>query len=540
MQSAQKRRSSARGADVAPETPVAVLQHQAETCPDATAFVASGETWTYRRLAAEAERLASAMLARGIQAGDRVALHMANRPELAVAYHACFRIGAIATPLNIRLKTAELRPMLQRLRPALYVGQDQLYPQVAPIEPETLPADARFIVGGAVEDGRALSWASLITDAAEAGPIPRCPDPDAPAVLLATSGTTGQPKFVVYTPASLSFGIGAIENTGLDGEQVALLATPMVHAAGFASFLGCIRVGAPVVLLERFDPDAALDAIQARRCSWMVGLPFMYAELLRRQRERPREVGALRYCICTGDACPPGLQEEFAEVFGVPLRSVLASTETGWSLTYGLQPGPVSRTAPGTQVRLVDEAGAPVPRGEAGELLVRGPGVVGVGYWAGPGRIETAADGWFHTGDLLRQGNGNDLWFVARKKDLIVRGGSNIAPSEVERALLAHPAVRDAAVVGVPDPVLGQRVAALVQLASGAGEGAVLDDIVASASAQLADYKVPERLLAVGAIPRNAAGKIDRQAVLAMVPAGGAGAFTAAPNHVHRGGSYVP
>lgn len=542
MGTTQKRCSSARGADIMPETPVDALQRQAEACPDDTAFIAGEETWTYRRLASKSERLASAMLTRGIQAGDRVALHMANLPELAVAYYACFRIGAIAAPLNIRLKTAELRPMLQRLRPALYVGQDQLYPQVAPVEPEILPPGARFTVGASVGDGRAQPWTSLLaTAAAVDGPIPHSPGPDAPAVLLATSGTTGQPKFVAYTPASLSSSIGTIENIDLDGEQVALLATPMVHAAGFATFLGCIRVGAPIVLLDRFDPDAALDAIEARRCTWMLGLPFMYVELMRRQRARSREIGALRHCISTGDTCPPDLQEAFAEAFGVPLRSVLASTEMGWSLTYGLQPGPVSRIAPGTQVRLVDNAGAPVPRGEVGELLVRGPGLVGVGYWAGPGRVEAALeDGWFRTGDLLRQGDGDDLWFVARKKDLIVRGGSNIAPVEVERVLTAHPAVRDAAVVGVPDPVLGQRVAALVQLADDVESGAVLESVRAAASTQLADYKVPERLLAVDAIPRNAAGKTDRAAVLAMVPGSEANAFSAIANDPMRRDHDVP
>jgi len=159
----------------------------------------------------------------------------------------------------------------------------------------------------------------------------------------------------------------------------------------------------------------------------------------------------------------------------------------------------------------VDDEGRDVPRGEVGEFLVRGP-YVAVGYWVRLDRIDDATrDGWYHSGDLMRQGEGDELWFVGRKKDIIIRGGSNIAPAEVERVLLSHPLVRDAAVFGVPDPVLGQRVAAVVQLSSGAGDAA-LGATLSDTKQQLAEYKAPERLFAVGAVPRNTLGKVDRRA----------------------------
>jgi long-chain acyl-CoA synthetase len=158
----------------------------------------------------------------------------------------------------------------------------------------------------------------------------------------------------------------------------------------------------------------------------------------------------------------------------------------------------------------------PVPRGEVGELVVRGPHVT-LGYWAGPGLIADAPEeGWFHTGDLMRQDEKGDLWFVARKKQLIIRGGSNISPVEIERVLMAHPAVGDAAVVGVADPDLGQRVAGFVQLADGA-QSVDLNEILAFATERLADYKVPETLEIVDKIPRNTLGKIDRQLLLTMI-----------------------
>jgi acyl-CoA synthetase (AMP-forming)/AMP-acid ligase II len=434
-------------------------------------------------------------------------------PELAVAYYACFRIGAIACPLNIRFRTAELLPLLHQLRPALYLGQAQLYPQIAPARPDILASNARFIVGGASEKSGAQPWEDLFIDIADRS-VPHDSDVDMPAVLLTTSGTTGQPKFVAHTSATLSAIADSFLHLGLDEEQIAINAVPMMHVGGLATFLGCVRFGMPMILFERFDPDALLDAIEPHQCSWLIGVPLMYAAIVEGQRMRPRRGDTMRFCLVAGDVCSPQLQQEFPNVFGVPLRSFWGSTETFGTFTFGLQPGPVSRPAPGTLFRLVDEKGEPVPRGEVGELLVRGPSVT-VGYWSGPGQIDAPSGGWFHTGDLMREGETHDLWFVSRKKDLIIRGGSNISPIEVERVLMAHPAVCDAAVIGFPDAILGQRVVGLVRLANNSGKS-VLNDILADTRARLADYKVPEWLEVVNEIPRNALGKIERKSLLAM------------------------
>jgi long-chain acyl-CoA synthetase len=291
----------------------------------------------------------------------------------------------------------------------------------------------------------------------------------------------------------------------------------MVHASGLAVLLCWMRLGLQMILFERFDADAVLDGIEAYQCNWLLGLPFMYAALLERQWTQPRKVDSLRCCLTGGDVCPPQVQQEFPYAFGVPLRSIWAATEAMiGSLTFGLQFGPVARAVPGAQIRLVDGVGVSVTRGEVGELWVRGPNVT-PGYWAGPGRIEDPTfSGWFPTGDLMRQGEGDDLWFVSRKKDLIIRGGSNISPVEVERVLKNHPAVLDAAVFGVPDAVLGERVAGLVQLTENASPTA-REDILASAKVALADYKVPERLEVVSEIPRNGLGKIDRRSLRATM-----------------------
>jgi long-chain acyl-CoA synthetase len=489
-------------------TPLEALHHQAVNNPDGVAFIYGHDRWTYARLADQAARVARGFVDRGLRKGDRIVLHMPNRPEMAVALYACLQVGAIAVPMNIRFKTAELAPLLRRLRPALYIGHESLSDVVLAIDTSILPLDRRFVVGTARAARYEQPWETL---PGKAGAVSPASDRHSPALLIGTSGTTGVSKFVTHTSATLAATMELTGNWGLRENRKALLIMPMVHASGLFIFMSCIRFGVSMVMFERFEPDAALDAIETHRCDWLACLPFMCDALLKSQAGRPRDVDSLRFCGTGGDACPPQFQIDFPRVFGKMLVNIWATTEALGSLTYVLEPGPVSRVAEGAETRVADDAGAPVPAGEVGELLVRGPHVC-IGYWAGPDAIESAVadDGWYRTGDLMRQDEKGNLWFVSRKKDLIVRGGSNISPVEVERVLAVHPAVADAIVVGVPDDVLGQRVAAFVQLKDGAAP-AVVNDILKAARSQLADYKVPELLEAIAAIPRNAQGKADRR-----------------------------
>ncbi len=492
-------------------TPMNALFHRATMRPNGTAFIYDEVVWTYHDLLTDAEHLSRAFLAHGVRQGDRVVLHMSNRPEMAVALYACFRVGAIACPANLRFKTPELREIFQRLQPALYLGDERHHSHVETIEPEILPREKRFVTGPSGAYKGSMPWSKLVIDGVSTGPMPPEPNKDTPAILLTTSGTTGQPKFVTHTPATLSAIAESFTHHDLDAAQTVLNSCPMVHATGLFTFLASMNFGAAMVLVERFDPDAVLDQIELHGCTWMLGLPFMHDALLERQRKRPRKVSSLRHCRCGGDVCPIQLQVQFEATFGAPLCNVWGATEVVGALRVGLAPGPVTRSAPGAQIRLVDDEGREVPRGEVGEFHVRGP-YVAVGYWVRPDRIDAATrDGWYHSGDLMRQGAGDELWFVGRKKDIIIRGGSNISPVEVEQVLLSHPLVQDAGVFGVLDPVLGQRVGAVVRLASGVGNAA-LGDILRDSRQKLADYKVPERLLAVDAVPRTPLGKVDRRA----------------------------
>jgi long-chain acyl-CoA synthetase len=497
-------------------TPIRALIHQAHSRPEGRAFIFHKDDWTYRQLADEAECVARGLVANGVRAGDRVALHMMNRPEMLVAYYACFRLGAIAAPLRTAFKFAELAPLLQRLKPALYIGESDLYRNVAEVDADIVPRQSRFIVDAACGKDGVKPWKSLSKQAEQADlPTPRSHEP---AVLVNTSGTTGQPKFVMHTPDTLAATTDLLcRHLGLAVDDVMVGSLPIAHMSGLIMSLTCAQRGTPFIVMESFDADAVLDNVERHRCTWMIGFPYQYAHLLERQQAEPRDLSSLRVCLTGADLCPVDLQERVTSTFGTPLYNFWAASEVVGSLTFGIDKGPVARIVEGAQVRLIDETGAEVPRGEIGELLVRGANVF-TGYWNDPSATEQSLKvGWYHTGDLMRRGMNNDLWFVSRKKDIIIRGGTNISPIEVEEALVAcHPAVEEAAVVGKPDNVLGQRVFGFVKLAAGAKD-TVVTEILQNVAKRLASYKVPEDLQAVEALPRNALGKVDRKMLQGIV-----------------------
>jgi long-chain acyl-CoA synthetase len=495
-------------------TPAGALMHQAQTRPKSAAFVFHKEVWTYERLAVEAESLARGMAVRGVGPGDRVALHMMNRPEMIVAYYACFQLGAIVAPLRTAFKFAELAPILQRLKPALYIGEMSIFDNVAPVDAWILAPNKRFVVNGTFEDHGVQPWEALF-DATGNESLAVSPATYKPAVLITTSGTTGQPKFVVHTPATLSESTDLlIRNWGLSDDDIMIEPLPLAHMSGLITLLSFIQFGAPFVLLESFDADIVLDTIERHRCTWCVGFPAQFAAMLGCQLARPRNLKSLRICLTGADVCPIDLQQRVTATFGAPLYNVWGATEVVGSLTFGLQPGPVVRITKGARIRLVDENGTDVADGEVGELLIRGANVFD-GYWNDPRATEESLKGgWYHTGDLMRRGEGDELWFVSRKKDIIIRGGTNISPVEVEQALVAsHLAVKEAAVVGIPDAVLGQRVFSFVTLAA---RTTVVSEILANVATRLASYKIPEGLEILDELPRNALSKVDRNRLRAM------------------------
>ncbi len=502
-----------------PVRPTEALMHQAQSRPESAAFIFHEDVWTYRRFADEVERAARGLAAQGVKAGDRVILHMMNRPEMLVAYYACFKVGAIAAPLRTTLKYAELAPLLRRLKPALYIGETGPYQNASSVDAAILPENSCLIVNSAAEQSCGVQpWDNLLKQDASADlPVPASCKP---AVLINTSGTTGQPKFVTHTLDTLAAATDLLgKHCAFAENDMIVLSTGMAHASGLSTSLACIGRGMPFVVLESFDADAVLDNVERYGCTWLLGFPYHYAALLASQQEKPRDLSSLRVCLTGGDVCPVDLQERATSVFGAPLYNFWGASEVMGSLTFGLEDGPVVRIVEGARVRLVDDRGADVGHGETGELLIAGPNVF-VGYWNDPdATAQSLKAGWYYTGDLMRRGDGDELWFVSRKKDIIIRGGTNISPVEVEEALIAsHPAVEEAAVVGKPDPILGQRVFGFVKLTGGAKQ-TIVPEILENVAQHLAPHKIPEDLQVLSALPRNALSKVDRKILQVMVSA---------------------
>lgn len=496
-------------------TAYAALNRMAQDRPNDTAFIFRHKKWSYAKFAAEAERLARAIAARGIGSGDRVAIHMTNRPEFLLAYYACFALGVIAVPLRTAFTFAELAPILKRVQPALYLGERGLYGNVAPTDAELLSASRRFVIGFVDDERGAQPWDALSSTAPDRRMI--APATDRPAVLITTSGSTGQPKLVIHTPATLAASASLMLRTwDMFARDVVAMPLPLAHISGLINALSFMQSGAPFVLLERFDANLVLDTIERYRATLHIGFPAQYAALLEAQQRRPRDLSSLRFCLTEDDVCPISLQQRVTSVFGVPLYNVWATSEAVGQMTYGLRFGPVVRINKGVELRLVDDQGNDVADGEIGELLIRG-GNVFVGYWNDPDATAASLkQGWYHTGDLMRRGEGDELWFVSRKQDIIIRGGANISPAEIEEAILgADPSVEEAAVVGVPDDVLGQRVFAFAKMA-GNGAAADVSRIVSRLATRLAARKMPEAIIVVDGLPRNALNKVDRQMLLAM------------------------
>jgi long-chain acyl-CoA synthetase len=450
----------------------------------------------------EARDLASKLIACGVKPGDRVALHLYNCPELAISYFACFYAGAVAVPINTRMRAPEIAYVLEHSGSSMYVGQPELFREIEDI-PARLTGVRQFAIGVSELDIALQRLAATKLPAVAA---------DQPAVILYTSGSTARPKGVVHTQRSLRNGARGFR---VEGTDVVLLMTPMVHVAAFLGLVASIETAATAVVVPQFDPDAVLDAIARHRVTYLFGMPAMYRALIAAQKARPRDVSSGKRYLAGGDAVPPALQAEFARCFGRSLHEGFGTTETGVTATSWSRAenriGSFGRAVPGVVIRVVDDAGDPVPMGTPGEMIVRSDGNL-VGYWDDLAATEQAVrDGWFQTGDIIRQDFDGYFWFQGRKKEIIVRGGSNVSPQEVEAVLYQHPSVGDAGVVGAPDEVWGERVLAFVSRRP--GHTVTADELIAFVARRLAAYKTPEQVLFLDELPKNAVGKVSRRAL---------------------------
>jgi long-chain acyl-CoA synthetase len=475
-----------------------------------------GEWHTSAQILDRAKRVAAGLVDRGIEPGDRVIVLTMNAPEVFVGYHAIWRAGAVVTPVIFLQTPPELRHILEDSGARAAIVSPELLPMV---EDAAEGLDLRLIVIGDVPDGTdATSFADL--ERSEPGEIVPRGDDDMCA-LLYTGGTTGRAKGVMLSHRGLwEAGRGMDKVAETMSSTRSLLPLPLSHAFGLNVLVAGLHSRRQhVSVMQRwFDPQGWLDLVQEHRLESSPVVPSMMQMLLDLPYQ-DYDLSSLQSFGSGGAPLLPALRDKVEKAFGVTILEGYGCTESSAIVTASTvtdnRPGSVGKPAPHAEVAILDPSGAPVATGEEGEICVRGPGVM-MGYWKSPEHTaQTIVDGWLHTGDVGRLDEDGFLYVVDRVKDLIIRGGFNVFPRDVEDALMAHEAVAAAAVVGRPDEKSGEEVVAVVALHPGAT--AEPDELMAFARSRLARYKYPREVRIVDAVPVTSVGKTDRKAVRALV-----------------------
>ncbi|MBW0102435.1 long-chain fatty acid--CoA ligase [Pseudonocardia sp. KRD291] len=480
-----------------------------------TAFVCGDISVTYADLERRTTQVASSLLGLGVRKGDRVAVLLVNSVEFMEVLLACAKIGAITVPINVRLAGPEVGYILADAGADVFVFHEPLAAAaVAALAEPGVRVRHTVRAGGAAADGE-LAYTALLAGGA---PEPLDTDVDGrdPAFIMYTSGTTGRPKGAVLTHDNLLWNAINVLGTdqGLRGSDVTVAVAPMFHIGGLGVHtLPLLYVGGTSVILPSFDPVGTLKAMAESRATVQFMVPAMWSALTQVPDFDSYDLSALQFAMGGGSPVPltviDFMQQRgvpFAEGFGMTETAPLVSVLDAASITT--RAGSIGRVAVHVEARIVDADDRDVPVETVGELLVRGPNVF-VGYWMNPSATaEAFRAGWFHTGDLGRMDSEGYITLVDRKKDMIISGGENVYPIEVEQVLFRHPGVLDAAVVGGPDQKWGERVVAVVVADPAAGQEPGADELITWCRERLAHFKCPREVHLVQELPRNATGKL--------------------------------
>lgn len=474
--------------------------------PDKPAFLYGDTSISFAEFDRGVDRVAAALQARGTAPGDRVALAMHNLPAFPFAYFGILRAGAVAVPLNVMLTETEVQQILVDAAPKVLLGAPPF-------------VDVARRAAASVEGVEHVLPVEEWDELGEASPVEAPGHDDALAVLAYTSGTTGEPKGAMLSHGNL---LGNLRQQmelpeHVTENDVLFLALPFFHIFGLNVTLGLLAMnGATGVVVDRFDPVETLRLIERHRITVLFGAPPMYTAWLNVDDPKQYDLSSVRIAVSGAAPLQAEVLRRFKETFGLDIFEGYGLTETAPTLTSNRvadkpRAGSVGKPLPGIQVRLVDEAGRDVDLGDPGELVVRGPNVF-QGYWRRDEETKRAfLDGWFRTGDIAVQDEDDYYYLVDRKRDLIIVSGFNVFPAEVENALLQHPKVEDAAVVGVHHPYSGEAVKAFVVLKpdAQADERELIDDM----KNRLARFKRPSSIELVDELPHLLTGKVLRRAL---------------------------
>ncbi|MFF0431260.1 long-chain fatty acid--CoA ligase [Streptomyces sp. NPDC004327] len=486
------------------------LLHSAAARGDRIAVRHDDSTLTYAELDEASARVAALLRDRGVRPGDRVALTMPNVPLFPVVSYGILRVGGVVVPMNPLLKAREVAFTLHDCGARIVLAS---------------PLFAGEVTKAAAQSGTAC----LVTEPVAFDDMLRAHEPmpgivdrtdDDPALILYTSGTTGTPKGAVLSHRNLATNTATTAETLVQAgpDDVLFGGLPLFHAFGQTCTLHtAVSVGATLTLLPKFEPGRALEIMARDGVTVFLGVPTMYAALLHAELPDGFDASRLRLAVSGGASLPVEVLHGFERRFGATVLEGYGLSETSPVAAFNhpdrpRKPGSIGQPVRGVEMKLVSEAGGQVPPGEVGEIAIRGDNVM-AGYWNRPEATEEAIrDGWFHSGDLARVDEDGFYFIVDRKKDLIIRGGYNVYPREVEEVLYEHPAVAEAAVVGVPHPALGEEIAAVITLRPGAE--ATVEEIRDHVRARVAAYKYPRLVTVTTELPKGPTGKILKRAIV--------------------------
>ncbi|MFG1664075.1 long-chain fatty acid--CoA ligase [Streptomyces sp. Y7] len=490
------------------------LVDSAEAHGDRVAVRQDDSTLTYAELDDACARVAALLRDRGVRPGDRVALTMPNVPLFPVIYYGILRTGGVVVPMNPLLKAREVAFTLRDCEARTAVVFPSFADEVLKAAAET-GTDCLVTEAGAFDDMlRAVEPMAGIVDRA----------PDDPALILYTSGTTGTPKGAALSHRNLATNTATAVETLLQAgpDDVLFGGLPLFHAFGQTCALNtAVAAGATLTLLPRFEPRRALEIMARDGVTVFLGVPTMYAALLHAELPDAFDARRLRLAVSGGASLPIEVLHGFERRFGATVLEGYGLSETSPVAAFNHPDRPrkassIGQPIRGVEMKLVAEDGGAVPPGEVGEIAIRGENVMS-GYWNRPeATAEAIRGGWFHSGDLARVDEDGFYFIVDRKKDLIIRGGYNVYPREVEEVLYEHPAVAEAAVVGVPHPSHGEEIAAVITLRPGAR--ATAEEIRDHVKARVAAYKYPRIVTFTAELPKGPTGKILKREIVVTSP----------------------
>lgn len=475
------------------------------------------ESWTLKEIDAVSDIAARQLRLCHIQPGDRVAMLLPNSPEFVIYFIAALKIGAVAVPINVLLKEPEIAFILKDcgaagllIGPAHHESSESLLKQAGSLR------FAQKIDAGQPKRELARRLAPFEPQEGEEPSEKWVLEPSTPASIIYTSGTTGFPKGAVLTHGNYLFDVRQfVKAIAMTPRDRFLCFLPLFHVNGqVVTLLSPLYAGGSMVLMEKFQPKEFFELLSRHKCTAFSGVPSVYSVLLNVPEAAAYDLSSLRFCICGAAPMPVDVFERFEARFKAHIMEGYGLSEA--TCVSSVNPPPPGKRKIGSiglaldeqEMMVVDEQGEELPRGKVGEIVVRGRNVM-QGYWNNPiATAEAIKHGWLRTGDLGYQDEEGYFFISGRKKEMIIRGGENIYPKEIEEALYRHPGVAEAAVVGLPDKRWGEEPAAFIVLKEGQTLSA--RDLTGYLKERLADYKIPRKVVFVASLPKTATGKIQK------------------------------